>query len=51
MESDGCVNIQYESIKMPSLAELTVAYVPPITECSMDSCLTSTESPGKVPVL
>jgi len=50
-ESDDCVNFQCESLKMPSLSELTVACMPQITECSMDSCLTSTESPGKVPML
>ncbi|ONK58417.1 uncharacterized protein A4U43_C09F12260 [Asparagus officinalis] len=47
----GCANFQCESLKMPSLAEMTVACLPQITECSVDSCLTSTESPAKVSAL
>ncbi|XP_038979281.1 protein PHR1-LIKE 3-like isoform X1 [Phoenix dactylifera] len=56
IETDDCLGHPHVSLKLPSLSEIAAACMEEkslnramaqIAECSVDSCLTSTESPGK----
>ncbi|XP_077212050.1 protein PHR1-LIKE 3-like [Tasmannia lanceolata] len=58
--SDDCLNVQSDAQKLPSLSDIlavcleekSLTRLPPqITDCSVDSCLTSTGSPGRVSVV
>ncbi|XP_010908091.2 protein PHR1-LIKE 2 isoform X3 [Elaeis guineensis] len=60
VETDDCLGHPHVSLKLPSLSEIAAACmeekslnraIAQIAECSVDSCLTSTESPGRAPVL
>lgn len=60
METDDCPSHPYASLKLSSLSEIAAACMeekslnrtmPPIAECSVDSCLTSTESSGRASIL
>ncbi|MQL87146.1 hypothetical protein Taro_019680 [Colocasia esculenta] len=58
-ESDDCLSFPREPLKCTSLPDILAEHIEnrltsrmiQIAECSVDSCLTSTESPGTVPIL